>query len=154
MKTKGIWRIAAVTGILALSVTAADAGRGSGGTFTSVFKCYSISGANSPRTVTITGDDLNAAPQTVDIGSAVLVCSQPLATKAGSDPNFDATNADGHLVCYTIPGNTGPSPKPDIRITTPFNGGYDPITGAPFGEDVTVSAPKFICMFGDVNPAP
>jgi hypothetical protein len=155
VKTKGIWRVVAVIGILALAVTAAHAGRGSGGTSTPILRCYSINGANSPREVGLAKDDINPAlNEMAAVGSAVLVCSQTSATTDAANAFDDTLGAQLFYKCYIIPGNTGPSPKPKLFIRDPFNGGVDPHTGALLGEVVQASTSQIICTKADVEVLP
>jgi hypothetical protein len=141
MNVNVLLRVLAVIGVVALAVTAAVAGHGQGGGEISVFKCYTINGANPDRIVEVSDQFVHS--QQIRIGSGVLVCTLATADIRPGDLNFDDSIAAGdHLKCYTISGTVPGHPNPVVRLIDPFIGGKD-------GETVNVTSAKYLCTFGD-----
>jgi hypothetical protein len=120
VKVKVVLGVLAVTGILALSSTAAHAGDGGKpSVLTSFFVCHAINGANVGREVDVYSDEVgavsspNPAPfgatrTLVTIGQAVLACAQALVFPAGANPPVPNGPPVGNEIIPQIPsGATG-----------------------------------------------
>jgi hypothetical protein len=115
MKGKFVLGILAVTGLLALSSTVAQAGGGGNpSALTSFFVCQSTSGKNLGRQVDITSDEIaagdlsgnGAAVRTlVTIGKTVLACAQAALFNPGTNneisPNIPDVSSPHELKCYS-----------------------------------------------------
>jgi hypothetical protein len=113
VKTKVGLGVLAVTGILALSVTVAQAGgAGTPVALKSFFVCQSTNGGNLGRQVDIDSDEIAAGSSStptavrtlVTIGQAVLACAQAALFNPGTNdeisPNFGVSNPQ-ELKCYS-----------------------------------------------------
>ena len=143
MKATLLSRLVAVLGVLALSVTVAQAGgsHGGGGTEAFGYLCYAINGADQGVTVNIldqTGEfgQLN----NVRVGGGRLVCTFASATKTDTlHPDFDPVDGDGaHLICFNISGPGLQNPKVVAQLSHPFDN----------LETVTVNVSRYFCPFG------
>ncbi len=115
MKGKFVLGILAVTGILALSSTVAQAG--GGGTpsaLTSFFVCQSTNGGNLGRQVNIASDEIaggdlsgggTAVRTLVTIGKTVLACAQAALFSPGTNneisPKIPGVSNPQELKCYS-----------------------------------------------------
>jgi hypothetical protein len=155
MKGKFVLGILVVTGLLALSSTAAQAG--SGGTpsaLTSFFVCHSISGANLVgANVDVYSDEVGTptARTNVTLGQAVLACAQawlwPAGTPAveGTDINPRIGTQAFELKCYTAQ-----SPGKKTGQTTLYNAEdvlFDMFGGTEGGTEVVQGTPevRYVC---------
>jgi hypothetical protein len=116
MKGKFVSGILAVTGLLALSSTVAQAGGGgSPSALTSFFVCHTINGANLGQNVDVYSDEAGAGigagaatRKNVTIGQAILACAQAFLFRAGVAPILDQNNNPtnninpGGLECNTF----------------------------------------------------
>ena len=162
MKGKFVLGILAVTGILALSSTAAQAGSGGPSALTSFFVCHQINGANLRKNVDVVSDDVGAGGTrtNVTIGQAIMACAQAFLFNPGVTPDDPITptnnikptgNTPGlplptaatELMCYTASvskktGNAGLFDAVDALFFGEF--------GLPKQEDIPGSRdPQLIC---------
>ena len=137
MKSKVVLGLMAVTGILALSSTMAQAGSGFPSALTSFFVCHPVNGENVGVKVDVYSDEASGATTTparknVTIGQAVLACAQALLWPAGTQdpapgndipPFVPGVAASFELKCYSASGGDPvptqpPTPKKAAKATT------------------------------------
>jgi hypothetical protein len=136
MKGKFVSGILAVTGLLALSSTVAQAGGGGiPSALTSFFVCHPINGANLGVPVDVysdeTGSPTTPTRKNVTIGQAVLACAQALLWPAGTQnpvagtdisPDVPGNPSLFEMKCYSTSGGdavqTQPGPQKTGQSTT------------------------------------
>jgi hypothetical protein len=149
MKSSVVLAVLAVTGILALTATAAQAGAG-GNPFPilSFFVCQGINGQASGLNVDVEGSGLGVNPQNVTLGNGLLACVVAKLFQAGTDneitPNPGNVQSDG-LKCYAVSGPKAP--------TAPISNTYT-ITDDLLGVESGVQATKFqyVCSPATFSP--
>ena len=146
VKRKVVSGLLAVTGILALSAGAAQAGNG-GVPFalTSFFVCNAINGDDPGRVVDIQpgAGQIGPARKSVRVGNGILACAVAKVFVSGTDTEIPPNNGDinnpnnQQLKCYAVasvsPRNSGiPAPIYSI-IDQLFPGTPTPTDPFPFG---------------------
>jgi hypothetical protein len=167
VKNRLLSGVLAVTGILALSATAAHAGGvGNPVALTSFFSCHQINGVSLGTKVDVYSNEVGSGASTpsranVSIGQSILACAQAFLFKAGVVPNGSGTPEDPftnnispqistfpltfELKCYTasVSKKTG-----DEGLFNAEDALFSDAFGLPTGSTETVPAlrdPKLIC---------
>lgn len=107
MKVKSVSQVVAVIGLIALSVTLAQAGGGQGGgnsALSNLFECRGvIGGENVGDNVTILGTDLTTVlEQNAIVGMTVLACRQVVVFPKGQQQPLAVPFGVDHLTCYNL----------------------------------------------------
>jgi hypothetical protein len=153
VKSKVVISVLAVIGIVALSVTAAQAaGNAPPMLFSSFFVCQGINGEAPGTTVSVQGSNLGNNPKNVTLGNGSLACAVArLFDKNGVEIPPPQVFANG-LKCYNVSvsrKSTDPTLKPPTHWS--FS---DFLFPNPNGleTDVSVSSFQYVCSPATFSP--
>jgi hypothetical protein len=103
VKSKVVLSVLAVVGIVALSMTAAQAAGGSPFVIPSFFVCQGINGDDPGTTVSVQGSILLVNPTNARLGNGTLACVVAKLLDAAGNPIPDPPNVlSNGLKCYSV----------------------------------------------------
>jgi hypothetical protein len=147
-KASVVSRVLAVIGVLALSVTGAQAGGGSGGGANVIipWQCYLIDGDHPAHDVVNLTDQFGTR-ENVQLGRARLLCT-PVTTTRPDGGQFDPAPVLGdHITCYTVsPFQRGPRGR--VSLVNP-DAVVDLNDELNTDRGVSVGIPAFVCTLSD-----